>query len=198
MQHHQRLKIRRGVVLMMKIFAGILLLVIGLLLLAWLLLPSTSRPPIVAIIILVAFSSYWLTFDLVNNWYWARGFNKRPDANIEIAWRFTDTEITMQTPLGTATVSWKSYFKIVETNDGFLFYPLKRLFHWLPFAAFESAECIAKVRQLIAESGIDLGAVATKSLKGSGGSISRDNVLRRSFSVTRRPVDSAVLRLVLF
>jgi hypothetical protein len=153
MQQHQRLRIRAGVVLIMKIFAGVLLLFIGLLLLAWLFLPSTSHPPIVAIVILVVFSSYWLTFDLLNTWYWARGFNKRPDANIEIAWRFSDTEITMQTALGTATVSWKSFFKIAETSDGFLFYPLKKLFHWLPFTAFESSECIAKVRRLIAENG---------------------------------------------
>src|SRR5262249_46774229 len=118
MQHHQRLKIRRGVVFIMKIFAGVLLLFIGLLLLAWLFLPSTSRPPIFAIVILVAFSSYWLTFDLLNTWFWGRGFNKRRDANIEISWRFSDTEITMQTALGTATVSWKSFLKIVETNDG--------------------------------------------------------------------------------
>lgn len=153
MQHHQRLKLRRGVVLTMKIFSAILLLFIGLLLVAWIFLPSTSPPPLLVVIILVTFSLYWLTFDLVNAWYWSRGFSKRPDANIEIDWRFSDAEITMQTPLGTSTVAWKSFFKIVETRDGFLFYPLKNLFHWLPFAAFESPECIVKVRRLIAEKG---------------------------------------------
>jgi hypothetical protein len=153
MQQHQRLRIRAGVVLIMKIFAGVLLLFIGLLLLAWLFLPSTSHPPIVAFIVLAVFSSYCLTFDLLNNWYWARGFNKRPDANIEIVWRFSDTEITIQTALGTAIVSWKSFSKIVETSDGFLFCPLKKLFHWLPFSAFESPECIAKVRRIITENG---------------------------------------------
>src|SRR5215472_2424601 len=131
MQHHQRLKLRRGVLLIMKIFSAILLLFIALLLVAWIFLPSTSGPPVLAVIILAAFSLYWLTFDLVNAWYWSRGFSKRPDANIEINWRFSDAEITMQTSLGTSTVAWKSFFKIVETSDGFLFYPLKKLFHWL-------------------------------------------------------------------
>jgi hypothetical protein len=137
----------------MKIFSALLLTFVGLLLVAWIFLPSTSAPPIWAMIILAVFSLYWLMFDRFNAYYWSLGFNKRPDANIEIDWQFSATQITMQTPLGKATVTWKSFFKIVETNDGFLFYPLKKLFHWLPFAAFESPECIAKVRQLIAENG---------------------------------------------
>ena len=94
MQHHQRLKIRRGVVLIMKIFSAVLLLFLGLLLVAWILLPSASVPPIWAVIVLAAFSLYWLTFDIVNAWYWSFGFNKRPDANIEINWRFSGAEIT--------------------------------------------------------------------------------------------------------
>src|SRR5437667_5994152 len=122
----------------MQLFSAILLLFIAVLLVAWVFLPSTSGPPVLAVIILVAFSLYWLTFDLVNAWYWSRGFSKRPDANIEINWRFSEAEITMQTSLSSSTVAWKSFFKIVETSDGFLFYPLKKLFYWLPFAAFES------------------------------------------------------------
>src|SRR5687768_3071258 len=153
MQHHQRLKIRRGVVLMMKIFSGLLLLFIGLLLVAWVLLPSTSAPPIWAVVVLAAFSLYWLTFDIVNAWYWSLGFNKRPDANVEINWRFSNAGITMQSSLGTATVGWNSFFRIVETSDGLLFYPLKKLVHWLPFSAFESPDCVAKVRRLMVEDG---------------------------------------------
>jgi YcxB-like protein len=153
MQYHQRVTIRRGVVLLMKVFSAVLLLLISLLLVAGVLLPGTSAPPVWAVIVLAAFSLYWLTFDIVNAWYWSLGFNKRPDANIEINWRFSDAEITMQSSLGTATVGWNSFFRIVETSDGFLFYPLKKLFHWLPFAAFESADCIAKVRRLIVEKG---------------------------------------------
>jgi hypothetical protein len=153
MQHHQRLKIRRGVLLMMKIFSVALLAFVGLVTIAWFLLPSTSLPPFWALVVLALFSLYWLTFDRLNSWYWARGFSKRPDANIEIEWQFSNDQITMRTALGTATVTWKSFFKVVETTEGFLFYPLKKLFHWLPFAAFESPECVAKVRELIVANG---------------------------------------------
>src|SRR5687767_10425549 len=113
MQNHQRVKLRRGVVLIMMISSAVLLLFIGLLLVAWLLLPSTSAPPIWAIIVLAAFSLYCFTFDLVHAWYWSLGFNTRRDANVEINLRFSDAEITIQSSLGTATVGWKSFFRIV-------------------------------------------------------------------------------------
>jgi YcxB-like protein len=153
MQHHQRLKIRRGVLLTMKIFSAVLLIFVGLVTAAWFLLPSTSSPPFWALLVLALFSLYWLTFDKLNRWYWSRGFSKRPDANVEIEWQFFSDQITMRTDLGTATVTWQGFFKVVETTEGFLFYPLKKLFHWLPFTAFESPECIAKVRQLIGDNG---------------------------------------------
>ena len=153
MQEHQRQKLRRPILLTIQIFSAILLLVVVAIVLASVFLPSTSRPPILGVIILVLFSLYWLTFERFNPWYWSRGFSKRPDANIEIEWHFSKTGITMQSSLGTGNVTWNSFVKIVETRDGFLFYPLKKLFHWLPFAAFESPECIAQVRLLIAANG---------------------------------------------
>ena len=153
MQHHQKLKIRRAVLLTMRIFCIALLILVGLVTAAWFLLPSKSSPPFWALAVLALFSSYWLIFERLNRWYWARGFNKRPDANIEIEWEFGDDQITMRSDLGTATVGWKSFFKVVETTDGFLFFSQKKLFNWLPFSAFESPECVEKVRQLIAKNG---------------------------------------------
>jgi len=121
--------------------------------LAWIFVPSTSHPPIFGVAVLALFSLYWLTFDRFNPWYWSRGFNKRPDANIEIEWQFSNTGIITQSSLGSGNVTWRSFFKIVETRDGFLFYPVKKVFHWLPFTAFESPECIAQVRRSISENG---------------------------------------------
>ena len=164
MQQQQRLKLRRGVLMIMKVFSGVLLAFVGIVFIAWVLLPSTSTPPFWAMLLLAVFSLYWLTFDRMNAWYWARGFAKRPDANIEIEWQFSEEEICLQTELGKATVTWKSFFKVAETSDGFLFYPLKKLFHWLPFSAFESPECIDKVRELILQNGYSLRGNAAQEI----------------------------------
>ncbi len=156
MLHHQRLKLRRGVVLLIKTFAGILLAFVAIVLIAWVLLPSTSAPPFWALLLLALFSFYWLSFDRLNAWFWGRHFGKRPDANAQIEWQFSEEEINAQTDLGKATLQWKSFLKVVETSDGFLFYPLKNFFHWLPFSAFESPDCIEKVKAMVRQNDIPL------------------------------------------
>ena len=155
MRHHQATKLRRGVVLMMKIFSIILLSFIGVVLLAWILLPSTSAPPW-ALLLLVIFCFYLLMFDRVNAWSWGRRFGKRPDADMEVEWEFSKREIKTQSALGEATIQWKGFLKVVEASDGFLFYPLEKLFHWMPFSAFESPECVELVRTFVTENNVPL------------------------------------------
>jgi len=158
MQHHQATKLRRGVVLMMKIFSIILLSFIGVVLLAWILLPSPSSPssPPWALLLLVIFCVYLLMFDRVNAWSWGRRFGKRPDAEMEVEWEFSKKEIRTQSALGEATLQWRGFIKVVEANDGFLFYPLEKFFHWMPFSAFESPDCVDRVRTFVTENNVRL------------------------------------------
>jgi hypothetical protein len=164
MRHHQATKLRRGVVLMMKIFSIILLSLIGIVLLAWILLPSTSPPPW-SLLFLVIFCFYLLMFDRVNAWSWGRRFEKRPDAEIEVEWEFSNKEIKTQSALGEATLQWKSFIKVVEANDRFLFYPLEKFFHWMPFSAFESPHCVDSVRTFMTENKIPLIQRRSKRIK---------------------------------
>lgn len=140
---------------MMKIFSIVLLSFIGVLLLAWMLLPSTSSPPW-SLLLLVIFCFYLLMFDRVTAWAWGRRFGNRPDADMEVEWEFSKKEIKTQSALGEATLQWKSFLKVVEASDGFLFYPLEKLFHWMPFSAFESPECIELVRAFMTENKVPL------------------------------------------
>jgi hypothetical protein len=155
MRHHQATKLRRGVVLMMKIFSIVLLSFTGVVLLAWILVPSTSAPPW-ALLLLVIFCFYLLMFDQVNTWSWGRRFANRPDADMEVEWEFSKKEIKTQSALGEATIQWKGFLKVVEASDGFLFYPLEKLFHWMPFSAFESPECVELVRTFVMENNVPL------------------------------------------
>ncbi|MFN2514395.1 MAG: YcxB family protein [Pyrinomonadaceae bacterium] len=155
MQHHQATKLRRGVVLMMKIFSIVLLSFIGVVLLAWIQLPSKSAPPW-SLLLLIIFCFYLLMFDRVNAWAWGRRFGKRPDADMEIEWKFSKKGIKTQSDLGEATLQWKGFLKVVEASDGFLFYPLEKLFHWMPFSAFESPECVDRVRTFVTENNVTL------------------------------------------
>jgi uncharacterized membrane protein YbhN (UPF0104 family) len=155
MQRHQATKISRGVVLLMKIFSLVLLVFIAIVLLASLLLSPTSAPPW-ALLLLVAICIYVLILDRVNAWFWGRRFAQRPDADMEIEWEFSKQEIRFGSALAVATLHWKGFIKVVEAGDGFLFYSLVKLFHWIPFSAFESTECVKVVRALVTENNIPL------------------------------------------
>lgn len=155
MRHHYRVKLRR-VLLLAKVFTAFLFTFIGIVLVAWVVLPSTSPPPFWALLLLAAFCIYCLTVDRMYAWYSSRGFAKRPDANVQIEWQFSNEAIKSKTELGEATIHWKSFLRVVETSEGFLFYPLENLFHWLPFSAFESPDCIEKARVLLRENKIPL------------------------------------------
>ena len=95
-------------------------------------------------------------FDRVNAWSWGRRFGKRPDAEMEVEWEFSKKEIKTQSALGEATIQWKGFLKVVEASDGFLFYPLEKLFHWMPFSAFESPDCVDRVRTFVTENNVPL------------------------------------------
>jgi hypothetical protein len=151
MQHHYRLKLRREVLLLAQVFSVILLIFIAIVVLGWLLLEGSRSAPPWSLIFVIVFCFYWLGFDRLNAWRAGRGFEKRPDANTEIEWEFSSDKITTVTALGKGDLSWKYFPKVIETNDGFLFYPLKNLFHWIPVTAFASADCIEQLRNLIRE-----------------------------------------------
>jgi hypothetical protein len=95
-------------------------------------------------------------FDRVNAWHWGRGFSKRLDANVQIEWQFSTEGIKAESELGKGIVYWKGFLRVVETSEGFLFYPQKNIFHWLPFSAFESPDCVEAARRLVRENGIPL------------------------------------------
>lgn len=155
MRHHQATKIRRGVVLTMKIVSIVLLCFVGVAFLSSLLLSPATEPPW-PLLILVAVCVYAFASDHVNAWLWGRRFEKRPDADIEIEWEFSKEEIRTGSALGATTLQWKGLAKAVEASDGFLLYPFERLFHWIPFSAFESPECVAVVRGFVTENNVPL------------------------------------------
>jgi hypothetical protein len=75
---------------------------------------------------------------------------------MEVEWEFSKKEIKTQSALGEATIQWKGFLRVVEASDGFLFYPLEKLFHWRPFSAFESSECVELVRTFVRENNVPL------------------------------------------
>jgi hypothetical protein len=77
-----------------------------------------------------------------------RQFSKRPDHNSEIEWRISDEGIKTKTNHSNAEQSWAAFAKVIQTKDGFLFYPTLRIFHWLPRSGFASDADFDRLSQL--------------------------------------------------
>jgi hypothetical protein len=112
---------------------------------------------VVSALVLLAFAVYWLLLrKTVTNWWVGRGFDKRPDANALVEWTFSEEKIKAQCEgLASSEFQWKLIINVVETNDGFLFYIHKNLFHWLPFSAFQEPEGIGGVREFVKSKGVN-------------------------------------------
>jgi len=154
MQNHLSLKVGRGVIVFAKIFSVVLLTFIVLVILAWVFLDSKSAPPFWALLGLTAFCVYCLLFEKVNRWRWGRRFSKRAADDLEIEWEFSNDQVKVRSSLGSSTLSWRVFARVVETSEGFLFfYSNLGVFNWIPLSAFESADCVERVRSFIRGSG---------------------------------------------
>lgn len=67
-----------------------------------------------------------------------RDFAKRPDRNSEMAWTIREIGLATKSTHGSSDVAWSAFAKVVQTADGFLFYPVSQIFHWLPRHGFVS------------------------------------------------------------
>ena len=141
--------IRSRLVLFGRVFSVLLLILLGLIVLDWIFRPSSTTPPIIAMTPLALFCIYLLIPNRFNAWYIGRGMAKRYGQSFELEFHFSEDEVKSRSDLGEATTKWRIFVKIVETSDGFLLYYFKNSFTWLPYSAFESQDCIAKVREMI-------------------------------------------------
>lgn len=69
---------------------------------------------------------------VVDPWLIRRQFDKRPDQDIELEWRFLPDLIRTESALGKSEAKWDAYQEIVQTPDGLLFYANRQVFLWLP------------------------------------------------------------------
>ena len=68
----------------------------------------------------------------VQPWLIRRQFAKRPDRDTDIEWHVASDKIKNRNAHGAAEFAWSALTKVVQTPEGFLFYPTAQIFHWLP------------------------------------------------------------------
>ena len=77
-----------------------------------------------------------------------RQFAKRPDKDLDIEWEIGPDRILVRSPIGNSDLSWKAFAKVVRTPSGIMFYPIDRIFHYLPRHGFASDAEFEQVMEL--------------------------------------------------
>lgn len=148
-QRYYQNKFRDVFRILLKLTCAFLLLLVLFVVAISIVFPSPNPAPYWTFILTVAICIYGLIYDRVNVWIWKRKFRKRPNTDTNVEWLFAEDVIKIETVVGEATVKWQAFIKVVEFNDGFLFYTMENFFHWIPFHSLDSVECVEIVRKVI-------------------------------------------------
>ena len=101
---------------------------------------------ILSIIVFIGMGVLCLFPRQIGMFLFCRGFDEQPEANAIIEWKFSEEKINLRSNVGCSEVLWEAFIKVIETNEGFLFYHQKLIFHWLPYSSLQP-ETIEAIRR---------------------------------------------------
>ncbi|MGL5939402.1 MAG: YcxB family protein [Waterburya sp.] len=92
----------------------------------------------------IAFGLFFLFYNRITVFFFARNFEKLNYENKQVEWEISKTKIVSRIMnLSESSFNWDFIQGILDTPTGFLLYPQKNLFHWLPKSGFANEEDIA-------------------------------------------------------
>lgn len=81
-------------------------------------------------------------------WQFRRKFQKNPNKDSRILWSFSSNNLHSEGDGFNFDLAWRKVFQFVDAPSGFLIYPQKQLYHWVPFTGFKNDSEIDCVRQI--------------------------------------------------
>ncbi len=63
-------------------------------------------------------------------------------------WTFTDESLSSEGEGFSYSLAWKKVFKFLDSPKGFLIYPQKLVYYWIPFGGFANESEIDYVRRI--------------------------------------------------
>jgi hypothetical protein len=79
-----------------------------------------------------------------------RALKKHPQFNQTLNWVFNEDGLKLETEHSSLSADWRLYLKTYTVPDGFLLYPQKRAFNWIPRSAFQSDEDARVLEDILA------------------------------------------------
>lgn len=75
-------------------------------------------------------------------------FAKRPDRNIEVRFEASDDGMKCSTEHSNSSFRWNLVSKVRRYKDGFLIFPVPKIFHWIPNHAFASPDEVEAMSEI--------------------------------------------------
>lgn len=97
----------------------------------------------------LCFGGLFLARPFLRKRYFSSQLKKSPIHGKEITFTLQEKAITTQTDVSEGTIQWSAFYLTSTTPDGFLLYPQKNLFSWLPNESFGSESEVAEFAQLL-------------------------------------------------
>jgi len=92
----------------------------------------------------IIFGLFFLFINRINLFFFAQNFKKLNYENKQVEWEISKDKIVHRMiNLSESTFQWDLIQGVSDTPEGFLLYPQKNLFYWLPKSTFNSEEDIA-------------------------------------------------------
>ena len=78
-----------------------------------------------------------------------RDTRRLPSFGHEVTWEFFEDGFHLKDATADVKASWSSVLKPTVTPEGFLIYPQKRLYYWIPISGFPDKSAFERARELL-------------------------------------------------
>ncbi len=79
----------------------------------------------------------------------ANSVKKMPSFGKKVVWSFSENEFQVKSDLSDSKILYSALFKTVITPAGFLLYPQKEIYHWVPKSCFSDTAAFDKVKEFL-------------------------------------------------
>ena len=108
-------------------------------------IPNSASPVAVTLAGLYFILRYW-----ISGIQFRRLLKKHPQFNNTLNWVFNEDRLKLETEHSSLSADWSLYLKTYTVPDGFLLYPQKGAFNWIPRSAFRSGEDAQVLEDILA------------------------------------------------
>ncbi len=87
----------------------------------------------------------------IQGWMFKQRLRQIPGYGEKMHWRLSESGFHQKIQEDEATGKWENLYETVTTPEGFLLYPQKNLFYWIPLEDFASVEDAERLEQILQE-----------------------------------------------